>query len=316
MRPPLLVGEYELQLGADRKLRMPTDLRGVLAPSTDHDVALGRRIILTIGINRQVWGFPSEAFPHWQSQNSGVRWSPEVLKLFRTATMQQCQPTFSSDSVEQRVKDAYQLLKSETSGTTGVRLQGHDLEKLTAEVFKSHGCTVQMNVRVGGGEVDLLGLYIDNAGSPRTVLIECKQQRLSGKPVAVNQVMRLFSLWQATNKQIRVDEALLLSTSGFTRDAKVWAKLYNLKLMDIEKLREWTKQQVSVEQLQYPLFHLAKLSQGCLSLPSDMVSYLGGTGHEMTLVGAGHHFELWDRGEWEAMVDQMQQYSKVATKLR
>ncbi len=48
-------------------------------------------------------------------------------------------------------------------------------------------------------------------------------------------------------------------------------------------------------------------SQGRLSLPAHLRSYAGiGVGLELVVIGAGDHFEIWSRSEWEKMRARMQ----------
>lgn len=127
--------------------------------------------------------------------------------------------------------DRYQKVSTTKPGTK--------YEILTAFVFKSlceAGVVVHDIKLIGENNVPpaQIDVCIEVDGTPRRILIECKDFDVSGDPVGIG-IIRGF--W-AVVMDLRPDESFVVTCNRFTEDAMLYAKAKGIKLAVLREFRE------------------------------------------------------------------------------
>jgi len=108
-----------------------------------------------------------------------------------------------------------------------------DVETLAARAFSKLGVKVSINVIIEGMELDLLLEEKTATGILKTV-VECKSYR---NPVGIQDI-RVFAGKVRILSTASIQRGLLLSTSGFTKEAALVAESQGLTLMTLDELVE------------------------------------------------------------------------------
>jgi restriction endonuclease len=126
--------------------------------------------------------------------------------------------------------DRYHAILSTKAGTR--------YEMLAAMVFKSleDKNTVIHDLKLtGDSEVPhQIDVSIEKNGKPWRVIIECKDFGVSGDKVGLDIVRNFRSVVEDTN----ADEAIIITCTGYTRDAQKYAKAKNIKLAILRQAEE------------------------------------------------------------------------------
>jgi hypothetical protein len=114
---------------------------------------------------------------------------------------------------------------------------GTRYERLAALVFKilEDRNVVIHNVKLIGDSAvaHQIDISIEVNGARRRVIIECKDFDLSGKKVGLEVVRNFRSVIEDTN----ADEGIVLTCTGYTKDALQYAKAKNIKLAVLREIR-------------------------------------------------------------------------------
>jgi hypothetical protein len=116
-------------------------------------------------------------------------------------------------------------------GTIRTTKRGTRYERLAAVVFAAldANSVVIHDLKVIGEETEVkhqIDVHIERAGSPKRILVECKDYDISGQPVGLG-IVRDF--WGVVD-DVHPDEAWIISCNDFTEDARRYAKRKNIKL--------------------------------------------------------------------------------------
>ena len=107
---------------------------------------------------------------------------------------------------------------------------GTKYERLAALVLQSlHGKHAVLHDFKLAGDSEVkhqIDVLLEENGRPRRILIECKDFDQSGKPVGLGIVRDFRSVVEDTG----ADEAFILTCTGYTREAKKYAKAKSIKL--------------------------------------------------------------------------------------
>jgi len=126
--------------------------------------------------------------------------------------------------------DKYYILLKTKSGTK--------YEMLAALVFKllDESGVVIHDLHLTGetGTKAQIDVSIEEHGTNRRILIECKDYDISGDPVGIG-IVRCF--WAVVD-DIKPDAGVIITCNGFTRDAKKYAKAKGIKLAVLREFRE------------------------------------------------------------------------------
>lgn len=302
----LFTGEYEQHV-SKAGIEIPEDIRERLAAELEWtDAALGPVWISMPCLNDSIWIWPMNIFRRMlhafedasidpQTATRVNLWSARTRALNREFTIRPGIPLLPPQNHPRSVRSALETfakLLPQRSRDAKPRLKGRDLERFAAEVLADAGCQVQLNLQLGGGEVDLLGFGYKHDGTPGYILLECKNY--SDRPVSVSEVRSLFGLREIVKEQMPVSHTVLVSTSGFSGPAHVAAKIFGLKLIDHDALAEWASQNraSSAAIPAIPLHYLSRQgTRGHIEVPFATKRLLGGTAVAVVL-GVRDHLVL------------------------
>ncbi len=108
-------------------------------------------------------------------------------------------------------------------------------EELVAELLAGQGYRVQITPPTRDGGYDILAIRKDSLGLETTSVVECKRYA-ADKKVSVSQVRELYGV----KMFLGVSNAVLVTTSGFTRDASRFVEgKYDVQLIDASQLLQW-----------------------------------------------------------------------------
>lgn len=108
---------------------------------------------------------------------------------------------------------------------------GSDFEDKTLKVLRLLGYRVERNVSLNGCQIDILAEYRTGI-IPLRLMVECKDY--SGRTVGVEEVNKFAGVLHAARPN--VDKGLLVTTHGFTNDAKRFALSAGIELVTFASL--------------------------------------------------------------------------------
>lgn len=116
-----------------------------------------------------------------------------------------------------------------------------DFEEIIAELFASRGYDIELTQQTRDGGRDIVAVG-SSMGIRHRYLIECKRYA-PGRNVSVAAVQRLYGVKMAE----QANKAILATTSGFTRDAKEFARqhIWDLDLRAYDEVMKWINSYVS-----------------------------------------------------------------------
>jgi hypothetical protein len=113
-------------------------------------------------------------------------------------------------------------------------LSGYEFEEVVAELLTSLGWDISLTPPSRDGGIDMLGISRDPAGFESTWAVECKRYR-ADRPVGVAVLRALHGVKEA----LRLPRAVLVTTSGITREAAAFAQLTDIQIADRDVLAQW-----------------------------------------------------------------------------
>jgi len=294
----MFLGQYEMILEKERRLRLPSRFAKKLRVPTGNKL-LGYPMIVT-PLDEFLSIYPLDYF-----QSLGVHewirdisWTKEINEMVRNNKFHPCVPFYKNDRISEKVREATKILTGEIKrGPETLRnLSGKDVEKLLYEILTSLGINVQLNVHILGAEIDLLLLELNEHGRVEFTIIECKHRERSQKVIGINQIMRLYGLKEALKKDFSIKNALIVSTTGFSSNAKQFAKLYKLDLVNYQGFLDWvTTHDLFSKSLHHPIFKIVNLDQrGRFYLPECLTSYLKVYHQRIAILGVIDRIEIWN----------------------
>lgn len=116
-------------------------------------------------------------------------------------------------------------------------LNHRKFEELIAEIFRNKGYEITLTPKTRDGGKDIIALYKSPFGH-QMFIIECKRYKEDNK-VGVELVRGLYGIKTAE----RYNQALLVTSSTFTKDAKEFVRplRYELELKDYSDVAQWCK---------------------------------------------------------------------------
>ncbi len=109
-----------------------------------------------------------------------------------------------------------------------------EFEDLMAEILERSGWSIIPMGYTKDGGVDIIAVRNLDPGVPIELLVQCKRYK-KNRRVGVNFVKELW----ATKSQTGSHQAMLASTSSFTRGARTAASLWKMDLRDYDAIRQW-----------------------------------------------------------------------------
>lgn len=108
-------------------------------------------------------------------------------------------------------------------------------ERIIAELLAGKGYEVQVTPPTRDGGYDIMALRKDPLGIETTTLVECKRYKEENK-VPIDVIRGLYGV----KSYLGVSNALLVTTSSFTRDARKFVESkYDIQLFDFSDLKDW-----------------------------------------------------------------------------
>lgn len=117
------------------------------------------------------------------------------------------------------------------------QLHHRKFEELIAEIFRNKGYDVTLTPKTRDGGKDIVALYKSPFGH-QMFIVECKKHSEDNK-VGVELVRGLYGVKTAE----RYNQAILVTTSTFTKDAKEFVQplKFELELKDYNDITQWCK---------------------------------------------------------------------------
>ena len=139
--------------------------------------------------------------------------------------------------VENRIADKVDYIEGLIEGMlmdsrAAYTMKSDEFEDVVANIFSKNGFDVQVTQRSHDGGKDIIATY-DMGGIPCVLYIECKKYD-KRRPVGVKIVREVFGTLTAD----RVNKAVIVSTSSFSREARKFAGDQNsmIELVDLNDL--------------------------------------------------------------------------------
>lgn len=116
--------------------------------------------------------------------------------------------------------------------------KGTRYERLTAFIFKEFdesNCVIHDIKLIGESDVPhQIDVLVESDNKKKNILVECKDFDIGQKNVGISIIRDFYGVVSDVNP----DEAFVVSTCGFTTNAKKYAKHHNIKLLVIRKFTD------------------------------------------------------------------------------
>lgn len=295
-----LYGEYQHILGIDNRITLPSKFyQAINKDSKSQEWGL-QMTIIPIEDCLKLIPLADTDFSSWVKD---MEWVPSIKNLVQNNKIHPAYPYYSTnDSVSVKIRDVYDIIKDELQiGTKYPRnISGKDFEKLLYDILTCCGFNVQLNFRLFGGEIDLLLSEVNNNGKIEYTIIECKNREISNGKISINQIMRLYGLNEALKTNMCMKNSMIVSTTGFTRNAKQISKLYNFNALDFDGFMKWIDEhRPNDTQIAYPLFMTVNVdTRKRLRIPNILVQYVVSNNNDISIVGVSNSIEIWNKKTW------------------
>jgi len=125
-------------------------------------------------------------------------------------------------------------LNAENGETRAVTQDWQSFEKEVADLYRALGLTVERDVNLLGNQIDVLLRESTTSGRVLTTVVECK---FFQAPTGVKQVLELAALFKFLRSTGSAGHAVLVSSSGFSKQARQAAQAAEIELLEIADLR-------------------------------------------------------------------------------
>lgn len=109
------------------------------------------------------------------------------------------------------------------------------LERDVAAIYRTLGARVSRDVSLAGNQIDLLVSEKTTSGSSLRTAVECKAY---SRPLGVSVVNSFGAVAYLLRQRELIDKAVLLSSSGFSKQAREAAAAHLVELLELEDLRQ------------------------------------------------------------------------------
>ena len=111
--------------------------------------------------------------------------------------------------------------------------KGWEFERRVAAIYRTLGAEVEHDVALAGNQIDLFIKERTPSGSVVRIAVECKDY---SRPVGVDVVNAFGALAYLLKQRQLIDRSLLVTSNGFTRQAREAAKAHDIDLIEIGDL--------------------------------------------------------------------------------
>jgi Restriction endonuclease len=112
---------------------------------------------------------------------------------------------------------------------------GYELEREVAAIYRALGAKVEHDVSLAGNQIDILVTEQTPSGSTIKYAVECKAY---SRPVGVDVVNSFGAIGYLLKNRSLIDKLVLVSTNGFTHQARASASEHNLLLVELSDLKQ------------------------------------------------------------------------------
>ena len=112
---------------------------------------------------------------------------------------------------------------------------GRAFEREVASIFRALGAEVEHDVALLGMQIDLVTRERTPSGGVNTSAIECKYY---SRPAGIEVVNQFASVALLLRSQRKIDRAIIVALSGFTRPAREAALSHNIELLELDDLKQ------------------------------------------------------------------------------
>lgn len=110
-----------------------------------------------------------------------------------------------------------------------------EFERRVAAIFRTLGAEVEHDVSLAGNQIDILALERTPAGAEVRSAIEVK---MYSSPVGVQVVNAFAGLVTLLRTRGLIDKAIIVASSGFTRQARLAAEVHDIQLLEFDDLEQ------------------------------------------------------------------------------
>ena len=122
-----------------------------------------------------------------------------------------------------------------TSVGERVSNSGYLFEREVAAIYRALGARVEQDVVLAGNQIDIVVEEVTSSGMKLRTAVECKAY---ARPVGVDVVMRFASLIGLFKQRSLVDRGTLVTSQGFTPQARAAGKEMALELLEFADLQQ------------------------------------------------------------------------------
>jgi hypothetical protein len=115
---------------------------------------------------------------------------------------------------------------------------GRAFEREVASIYRALGTEVEHDVALLGMQIDLVTRERTPSGGVITSAIECKYY---SRPAGIGAVNQFASVALLLRSQGKIDRAMIVALSGFTRPAREAARSHNIELLELDDLKQRLK---------------------------------------------------------------------------
>lgn len=110
-----------------------------------------------------------------------------------------------------------------------------EFERRVAAIFRTLGAEVEHEVSLAGNQIDILASERTSAGAAVRTAIEVK---MYSSPVGVQIVNAFAGLTTLLRSRGLIDKAIIVASSGFSRQAREAASAHDIQLLEIDDLEQ------------------------------------------------------------------------------
>lgn len=117
-------------------------------------------------------------------------------------------------------------------------MRGYALEREVAAIYRFLGGKVEHDVSLAGNQIDILVTEQTSSGATIKYAVECKAY---SRPVGVDVINSFGAISYLLKNRGLIDKAVLVSTNGFTNQARSSASEHNIELLELSDLQQRIK---------------------------------------------------------------------------
>ena len=163
------------------------------------------------------------------------KWSYPFVNCFKEPLIKQCNALSRLSSALSATSSGSDFSSNTQSRARKVHIKGYELEREVATIYRALGAQVEHNVSLAGNQIDILIAEQTSSGSTVRSAIECKAYT---RPVGIDIISSFSAISRLLKDRALIDRAILVSTNGFTAQARSAAKEHSVDLLELGDLQQ------------------------------------------------------------------------------